>query len=154
MGISTPGGGGGAPTDAAYVTGSSNSELSNETVISPAGDILTSGSFGSTVSLSPGFGTYTQVSADHPSLLFGEFFVDTDGNNNATIDMQIDESGGTTATYELRVATVSEQLSAGTSANQTVTIPLPAGAQFKVLNTKDPNGINQILVLRAVVITP
>jgi len=154
MGLSTPSTGGGAPKDAEYVTGSSNSELSNETVVSPAGDILTSGSFGSTVSLSPGFGTFTQVSADHPALLIVQCFTETDGSSDAFVIVAVDESGGTTADYEFIFARVDSGIGPGTPTDEAVTVLLPAGAQFKVVNSSDPNGNNKIRTARATIITP
>jgi len=154
MGLSTPSTGGGAPKDAEYVTGSSNSELSNETVVSPAGDILTSGSFGNTVSLSPGFGTFTQVSADHPSLLFGQVNVQTDGTSSGSIEVAVDESGGTTADYTIVAGTLNGNHSPGAVSVFQFHLPLPAGAQFKVINDSDPNNFNSVLDVRAVVITP
>jgi len=154
MGISTPSTGGGAPTDAAYVTGSSNSELSNETVVSPAGDILTSGSFGSTVSVQSGFGTFRQVDADNPSILYGEVAVQTDGNSDADVKVAVDESGGTTATYTIQAAFINSSHGGNSVSVVQFSLPLPAGAQFKLINTSDPQGNNSVNKLRAVVITP
>jgi len=154
MGLNTPSGGGGAPADAAYITGSSNSELSNETVVSPAGDILTSGSFGTTVSLSPGFDTFTQISADHPALLTVQCATETDGNTDALVILAVDESGGTTTDYDVIFARVNGVQRAGDRADEAVTVLLPAGAQFQVENSSDPNGTNKIRTARATIITP
>jgi len=154
MGLNTPSGGGGAPTDAEYVTGSSNSELSNETVVSPAGDILTSGSFGSTVSLSPGFGTFTQVDADNPSIVAVTALAETDGVTTAIVKVRIDESGGTTADYNLTV-TKANNIASGTFRTEgSTTFLLQAGAQFEIQSDPDPNGNNILRAVRAVVITP
>jgi hypothetical protein len=154
MGLSTPSGGGGAPTDAEYVTGSSNSELSNETVVSPAGDILTSGSFGSTVSLSPGFGTFTQVSADNPALLTVEADARTNGGSSGRVKVRVDESGGTTADFSFIVAFAHASKGSGGVTFSGVTVPIPAGAQFEIFNKNDPTGDNAIRFVRAQIITP
>jgi len=154
MGLSTPSTGGGAPTDAEYVTGSSNSELSNETVISPAGDILTSGSFGSTVSLSPGFGNFTQVDANNPSLVTIDGVAHTDGSTTGFISVDVDESGGTTADYTYLVAQASRAFPGSAGVDGIVTLPLPAAAQYKIRNARDPDNSNKIRAVRATIITP
>lgn len=154
MGLSTPSTGGGAPTDAEYVTGSSNSELTSETVVSPASDILTSGSFGSTVSLSPGFGNFTQVDANNPCLLFGEVLIEGDGSTTANVSVSVDESGGTTPTYNIKVGQVSNSASSRAQETPSFTLPLPAGAQFQIENSNDPANSNGISLVRALIIQP
>jgi len=154
MGLSTPSTGGGAPKDAEYVTGSSNSELTSETVVSPAGDILTSGSFGSTVSLSPGFDSFTQVDASNPSLLIVTAFARTDGSSGSLVSLAVDESGGTTADWTTTIVRADADADASYDNRATMTAPLQAGAQFQIDNTSDPAGSNQIDLTRALVITP
>jgi len=154
MGLNTPSGGGGAPTDAAYVTGSSNSELSNETVVSPAGDILVSDDIDGTVSLSPGFGTYTQVSSTAPALLTCRVTTKTDGSTSGSVRLDIDESGGTTADYSYIVSFAGLNLGSNAVTNGIVTVSLPAGAQFRIRNSADPNGNNQIRQVRAQILSP
>jgi len=154
MGLSTPSTGGGAQKDAEYVTGSSNSELSNETVVSPAGDILTSGSFGSTVSLSPGFGSFTQVSADHPSLLLLALKARTDGSSNGIVEVAVDEAGGTTADYTAVTLFADKDVGVKQKLFETTTLPLPAGAQFIIKNIRDPRNFNEVSVARAQILSP
>jgi len=154
MGLSTPSTGDGAPKDAEYVTGSSNSELSNETVVSPAGDILTSDSFGTTTSISLSFGSFTQIDADNPALVILELFCQTEGANNATINVEIDESGDGTLTYKQQAAFAA---SGHTSTVGDVSVALyyiPAGGQIKVVNKKDPIGNNGIRTARALILSP
>jgi len=154
MGLSTPSTGGGAPKDAEYVTGSSNSELTSETVVSPAGDILVSGDIDGTTALSPGFDSFTQVSADHPALLNITVFSQTDGNTTASIKIAVDESGGTTADYSFRVSRAdARQGNTHTESNSYTTV-LPAGAQFKIVNSADPKGSNTIRKVRAQILSP
>jgi len=154
MGLSTPTTGGGAPTDAEYVTGSSNSELSNETVVSPASDILVSGDIDGTIALSPGFDTFTQVSANHPALLTATTEAVTDGSTSAAIKLAVDESGGTTADYTFIVNFSPGSGSSGESGFNTISVLLPAGAQFEIRNSDDPRGENQIRTMRAQILSP
>jgi len=153
MGLSTPSTGGGAPKDAEYVTGSSNSELSSETVVSPAGDILTQASFGASESVSISFGSFTVIDADNPTLFFGQVNTGTDGNNDGDVDIAVDETGGTTADYTLRVADADSALQGDGIDRATFTLPLPAGAAVKVINVNDPKGDNGIFRTRALSIT-
>jgi len=154
MGLNTLGGGGGAPTDAAYVTGSSNSELSNETVVSPAGDILVSGDIDGTTPLSPGFGNFTQVDANNPSLLTLVLKAVTDGNTNGRVDIQIDESGGTTPNIDHIHVFATTLTPSEATFIEVGTYTLPAGAQFKIANKKDPRGEKEIRAARAQILSP
>jgi len=154
MGLSTPSTGGGAPRDAEYVTGSSNSELSNETVVSPASDILVSGDIDGKVSLSPGFDNFTQVDANNPSLLTVVVKAQTDGSTNGKIDIRIDESGGTTPNINHLHAFASQAASSQHTDISATTYPLPAGAQFKIANQSDPDASNSIRTVRAQILSP
>jgi hypothetical protein len=154
MGISTPSGGGGAPTDAAYVTGSSNSELSNETVVSPAGDILTSGSFGTTKTVTSTLDTWFTVDSDNPALVSVETSTVAGSNTNGVIRAFIDTSGGTTADYDLTIGFASTGLGSGGDTMGTTTITVPAGAQVRWNNSFDPNNSNSVRDARAQVIIP
>jgi len=153
MGLTTPSTGGGAPKDAEYVTGSSNSELTSETVVSPAGDILTQASFGTSQPVSVSFGSFTVIDADNPTLFFAQLNAVTSGGSDADIDIAVDESGGTTADYTIRVADAFADGSSGSVDRATVTLPLPAGAAVKVINVNDPVGSNGIITPRALPIT-
>jgi len=154
MGLSTPSNGGGAPTDAEYVTGSSNSELSNETVVSPAGDILTSSSLGKTTSRSPGFNHFVTLDANNPGILTVRADAETDGATLGTIVLRVDESGGTTPDYFLFIVRASTGLGSGGVHSDTLTAYIPAGAQYAIDNDKDPNNGNSLDVVRETVISP
>jgi len=154
MGLNTPSTGGGAPKDAEYVTGSSNSELTSETVVSPAGDILTSGSFGSTISLSPGFDTFTQVDANNPALVLVAVTTLTDGTTNASVTVDIDESGNGTATYTTPISSAATEAGDAFFSKGSSLTPLPAGGQIRINNLSDPRGDNIIEAARALILSP
>jgi len=153
MGLNTPSGGGGAPTDAEYVTGSSNSELSNETVVSPAGDILTAATFATTANATPGFDTPTTVSANAAALVTIALDADTDGSTSARIEVQIDETGSGSADYTAGVCVAKPTLPQNTSIHGTVTAFVPAGGQYEIVNVDDPRGANRILNVRHITLT-
>jgi len=154
MGLNTPSGGGGAPPDAAYVTGSSNSKLSNETVVAPASDILTSGSLDSVTSLSPGFNTFTQVDANSPALVLVAATTKTDGSTDGRIALQVDKTGNGTRDYSITLARQPAGAGGNATSQQATTVLVPAGGQFKVFNADDPTGSNRIDDVQATVITP
>jgi len=154
MGLSTPSTGGGAPKDAEYVTGSSDSKLTSETVVSPAGDILVSGDIDGTTALSPGFGTFTQVDANNPSLLTLVLKAVTDGSTNGQVDIRIDESGGTTPNIDHLHAFASKVASDNFTNIAVGSYTLPAGAQFKIVNGANPKGKNEIRAARAQILSP
>jgi len=142
MGLSTPSTGGGAPKGAEYVTGSSNSKLSNETVVSPAGDILVSGDIDGTTALSPGLDSFTQVSSAHPALLTAIVAVQSDGSVPGQVQIEVDESGGTSPDYSVIFAEADPQTSDSFFGTGAVTVLLPAGAQFQLANELNPAGGN------------
>jgi len=154
MGISIPGSADKAPDDAAYVVGSSNSELTNETTVSPAGDILTSASFGTTTSISLSFGSFTQVDANNPSFAIVELFCQTDGSSNASINVEIDENGDGTRTYKQQAAFSSGNHASSTGIVSVALYYIPAGGQIKVVNANDPQGTNGIRTTRALILSP
>jgi hypothetical protein len=149
MGISTPSGGGGAPADAEYVVNSASTKLDNETVVSPASDILTEGSIGTSITLSPGLDTFATVSATAPALLTVTAAAETDGGSFGKLRLAVDQSGGTTPDFSYRFVTASDQLPSGAREINSVTVMLQPGAQFKVENTGDPVNDNFIRDVRA-----
>jgi len=154
MGLSTPSTGGGAPKDAEYVTGSSDSELSNETVVSPAGDILTSGSFGTTTARSPGFDTFVTLDANNPGLAVIAATAESDGSTSGSVDLFVDESGGTTRDYFLPIVRAKAALGSSRAVSDALLAYIPAGAQYQISNSFDPNNNNAIDTVRELVITP
>lgn len=96
------------------------------------------------------FNEWTTIDADSPSLVILEIWAQTDGSMPGAVSANIDENGGTDATYSVTVGFSHENLSAGTEMRQTTTIPVPAGASFKVSNGMDPNNGNAIQKSRAI----
>jgi len=154
MGISTPSGGGGAPTDAEYVTGSSNSELSNETVVSPASDILTADTFATTAAATPGFGSFTTVSSTTAGFVTAVLSPETDGSSTAVMAVDVDQTGSGSADYTAAEVRASFELPAGVATTSTVTVFVPAGGQYKIVNVSDPRGDNEILHVRHIALSP
>jgi hypothetical protein len=142
-----------APKDANYVVGSSDPDLTNETVVSPASDILTQGDFGSTTKLTPGFDSFVTVSNSAPALVAVSARAETDGTSRARIFLRIDESGGTSFTYELRICRSSPGDGAGNASASAATTIIPAGATIEVTNISDPNNGNDLLDARALVLS-
>jgi hypothetical protein len=154
MGISTPSGGGGAPADAEYLTNSTDGTLINETVVSPASEILQSSDIGSSIDPGLSFGSFTQISSTAPVVLFLEMFTRSDGTNDGRIRVDIDESGGTTATYDNRAGNAPAQGGTDFFQNETTTYVLPAGASVRVVNDSDPKAVNAIETQRATILNP
>jgi hypothetical protein len=154
MGIKTPSGGGGAPTDAEYVVNSANSALDSETVVNPASEILTSGDIGQSTSISPGFDTFTQVSATAPVFVDLLLRAETDGSTAGIIFIDVDESGGTTPTYSYQALFADSNGGNVLRVNIAESFLLPAGAQFRIRNDSDPNSGNAIILSRATIISP
>jgi hypothetical protein len=100
-------------------------------------------------SLTPGFGSWTTADANKPVLLSVAAAVATTAGNPGEIQIEVDEDGGTTADYDLGVAFVDPTLGDGSVLANDVTVPLPAGAQFRLVNTSDPTGGNNITEVRA-----
>lgn len=84
----------------------------------------------------PGFGTWKTVSSDRAAIVIGEVTMDA-SDSNSIIDIEIDESGGTSKDYELRMKTPSSL-----AANRSFYIFLPIGASYRVVNQQDPVGNN------------
>lgn len=108
--------------------------------------------FGTSSSATPGFDSWTQVDANRPAAVIVWASVETNGSNAGIVDLQVDESGGTTSDYEMRVAYADDGLgSAGTDIDAAFTI-LPPGAQYFIENAGDPNNNNSILNVREFVL--
>lgn len=153
MGLNTPSAGGGAPTGAEYVTGSSSSGLSNETVVSPASEILTQDSFGNSQPVNISFGSFTVIDADNPTLFTAQITAVATNGTDADVDLLVDESGGTSRDYRLRVADADGDAGGTITDRAYITVPLPAGAAIKLLNEGDPDGSNSITDPRALPLT-
>lgn len=100
---------------------------------------------GTTAAVTPGFNTWTTANTDRPSFLVVETYVETDGTTAGQIDIDVDESGGTTADYSL---TNIAPAAVGGSETDSHYVYLPAGAQYQINNVTDPNLANAINVVR------
>lgn len=106
----------------------------------------------STQTVSTSFGTWTTADANRPTLLVIEVIAVTDGSSDGIIDMDVDESGGTTNDYRVLLAKCISERSSGDDRRSTVMVPLPAGASFKIRNFSDPNNGNSIDEVRKLVL--
>jgi len=154
MGFDT--GGGAAPTNAEYVTASSDPSLSNETVISPASDILVSGSLGQSSEANPGFGSFRRPSANYSTYLLVRVIVNADSGNAAEAKITVDETGDGTDDYVAGRVYKDKDMGSNSFilvAGQT-SVLLPANAQYKIKNVSDPDGLNRVRDVRETVIAP
>jgi len=97
MGFDTPSGGGGAPTDAAYLTGSSDPNLSNETVVSNpenAPDWTEDGNSPFTASQAA---TLDATLADSPDVILG--YLETVGGGSVDPNMQVNNDANSNYRY-------------------------------------------------------
>lgn len=154
MGFDTPGGGGGAPTDAEYVVGSADPDLSAEVVKSPAADLLLKGSFGTSTTISPGFNSWTVIDANNPSFLIAQIEARTDGTSDGEVTVDVDISGGTSFDYNGLSAYAGREAGSNYRDRAGGIQYIPAGASFQFDNVADPTGNNTIFVSRAMTIDP
>lgn len=96
----------------------------------------------------PGFGMWRQVSSERPGEVSIDATAQTDGSTEGKIIVEVDESGGTSADYSLTVVNSTAGFSGGTDVEGSTSVKLPPGAQYRVVNTSDPNGSNQIDTVR------
>lgn len=104
---------------------------------------------GTTTGISPSFGTWTQVSASRPAWIEAEVLPQTDGSSDGVITIEVDESGGTTADYTWTARILSTHAS-GATREEYRKVYLPAGAQFRIVNSADPNAGNAIGTVREI----
>lgn len=107
---------------------------------------------GTSSSVAPGFGTWVQVSSSRPAYVQVEVSAQTDGTSDGEVRIEVDESGGTTTDYFLRVGYASASLGSGVTAYDQAEVLLPAGAQYLVTNYSDPNAANTIETTREYVL--
>jgi hypothetical protein len=117
-------------------------------------DNVTTGSFGTTTSINPSFGSFFEVDPDNPSVVTLQIRAETDGTSNGQTSIDVDEDGDGTREYNVIAAFADPDAGSGYQEIDTSTLVIPAGGQFRVNNVGDPNGTNSIDQARAVVITP
>ena len=104
--------------------------------------------YGASNSAAPGFDSWTTPDASRPSEVLFYVRSETDGTNPGTIDVNVDESGGTTADYSIRIAHADPNLGSGLRDFGTITIPHQPGAAYLIENVSDPNNANTIFDVR------
>jgi len=107
------------------------------------------GGFGASTALSPSFGSFFTPLPDSSGTVLIETEAQTDGTTNGTVEMDIDDSGGTTGDYTVVGAFADSDIPASTNIIHTQTIPLPAGASVRIRNSTDPNNVNEIREVQA-----
>lgn len=75
-------------------------------------------------------------------------FAETDGSSAGFINLEVDESGGTTYDYILRVAFADAGLGSGGLGDSTTSTVIPPGASYRVTNQSDPNNGNTTGAIR------
>jgi len=105
--------------------------------------ILGGPSSGSDAGLTLG-GGYTTIDADQPTLIELEVRSETDGSNDANVQVRIDESGGTSFDREFDVF-VPSAMGAGAINQQIVTAYIPAVGTVNIRNLDDPNNGNLLI---------
>jgi len=90
------------------------------------------------------FDTWTTIDANQPALFQFTISAKTDGTTEARVYFGVDVSGGTTVDFESVIAWADPGLGSGGETATPLTVYLPAGAQVKIRNDKDPDGTNGI----------
>lgn len=94
------------------------------------------------------FGSWQQISSSRPGFVIIDASTETDGTTRGRITLQVDESGGTTADYDVELSRADPSMDAGTVIYDTVSCIIPAGAQYQIVNSDDPNSANSIITNR------
>lgn len=113
----------------------------------PVGDSLVNP--GKSSAIAPGFNTWTQISTNRPAFLTLELYAETDGTTDAQVNVEVDESGGTTADYADSCISVA---SVGGSETELKFVYIPAGGQFQINNVSDPVPANSINIIRQIIV--
>lgn len=91
--------------------------------------------------------SWRQPNSSRPVELLVMGTAETDGTDDGKVNVMVDEDGGTSANYTATVSDVPADNSAGTSEDGALTVPLPPGAQYKVVwQGDDPNDNNTATV--------
>lgn len=98
------------------------------------------------------FDTWHQASSDRPAFIQGQARAETDGSTRGRIDLEVDESGGTTSDYDADYITASTGLGSGGAFRSGFSVLLPPGAQYRFENSDDPNGGNTVVTNRVFVL--
>ncbi|UXF50797.1 MAG: hypothetical protein HQRvContig01_62 [Haloquadratum phage sp.] len=102
----------------------------------------------SSQSVSPGFDSWRQPSVSRPTQLVLSVVAETDGTGLGRVRLSVDESGGTSADYNIPIADIDPDNAAGTQQRGGLSVIIPRGSQYQIENTADPNDANQIFASR------
>jgi len=99
---------------------------------------------GSTTDPALSFDTWRAPDANRPVLVAADSKTVTDGTDRAWVSFEVDESGGTSPDYRLRLSYADPGLGSGGEGWGSVTHLLPPGASYRIENTSDPSSSNLI----------
>lgn len=101
---------------------------------------------GPTSSSDPGlaFDTWRTPNANRPTLVSVQVRARTDGAINGSIDVDFDESGGTSQDYSYGICEADSGLGDEGSNRCVATFFIPAGGSYRIGNISDPKSLNQI----------
>lgn len=111
-----------------------------------SGKIETSGVASADFLISPGTsslpgltsGVWRTPNASRPTLVWMQVHTKTDGTTDAYMQIDIDESGGTTSDYNFFASYADSSLGANAIQWSTTTFVVQAGASYKLTNVSDP----------------
>jgi len=107
------------------------------------------GGFGASTALSPSFGSFFTPLPDSSGVALLELQAQCTSNTNGTVEVDIDESGGTSSDYTLLACNVDNETGGGADIITETSIPLVQGAALRIRNVQDPDNGNAIRIVRA-----
>lgn len=103
---------------------------------------------GSPTDLSPQFGDVIEPDTENGALVFIQVNVSSVSGDNGVIEADINDPDTTGVDKLVTIVRVSEDMGSFTSEQYTSTLPVPPGGSFTLKNVSDPNGNNEIDVVR------
>lgn len=96
--------------------------------------------------------TWRQPSTDRPTLVLVVGKARTDGNTDAFVTLEVDESGGTSRDYLARFANADAILGSGAIDFEIAFTVVPSGGQYQIGSGNDPVGENAVEIVREFVV--
>jgi len=104
---------------------------------------------GTSISVNLGLDTWRTPNADRSTLVQAHLQAQTDGTNNAGIQLKVDESGETTNDYGImNIAFADSNMNGNTDVLPLRVFIVPAGGSYMIENASDPNSNNKIKSIR------
>lgn len=102
------------------------------------------------MSTDPGlaFDTWRTPNANRPTFLTIAAEAQTDGTSIGNVFLSVDESGGTSRDYFLRLGYADNDLPSGSFSKGSASTIIPAGGSYQIVNSSDPNSNNDIQHIR------